>query len=90
MVFAKLNVLTTTTTLKSIVESIGGEHIKVTSITKGPQDPHFVEARPSYMVKARQADLIVAVGLELEIGWLSNIIRGARNPKIMDGHLRLF
>lgn len=84
--FAKLNVLTTTTTLKSIVESIGGEYIKVTSITKGPQDPHFVEAKPSYMIKARRADLIITVGLELEIGWLPNIIRGSRNPKIMEGN----
>ena len=84
--FAKLNVLTTTTTLKSIAESIGGEYVKVISITNGPQDPHFVEAKPSYMVKARQADLLISVGLELEIGWLSNIVRGARNPKIMDGN----
>ncbi len=83
--FAKLNVLTTTTTLKSIAKSIGGKYVKVNSITKGTQDPHFVEAKPSYMVKARQADLIIAVGLDLEIGWLPNIIRGSRNPKIMDG-----
>lgn len=83
--FAKLNVLATTTTLKSIAESVGGEYIKVTSITKGPQDPHFVEAKPSYMIRARKADLIIAVGLELEIGWLPQIIRGSRNPKIRDG-----
>ncbi len=82
--FTKLNVLTTTTTLKSIAKSIGGQYVKVNSITKGPQDPHFVEAKPSYMVKARQADLIIAVGLDLEIGWLPNIIRGSRNPKIKD------
>ena len=88
--FAKLNVLTTTTTLKSIAESVGGEHIKATSITKGLQDPHFVEAKPSYMVKARRADLIIAVGLELEIGWLPNIIRGSHNPKIMEGALGYF
>ena len=84
--FAKLNVLTTTTTLKSIAQSIGGQYIKVTSMTKGSQDPHFVEAKPSYMIKARKADLIITVGLELEIGWLPNIIRGSRNPKIMDGN----
>lgn len=84
--FAKLNVLTSTTTLKSIVESVGGQYIKVTSITRGSQDPHFVEAKPSYMIKARKADLIIGVGLELEIGWLPRIIRGSRNPKIMDGN----
>ena len=84
--FAKLNVLTTTTSLKSIAESVGGKYIKVTSITRGPQDPHFVEAKPSYMVKARKADLIITVGLELEIGWLPKIIQGSRNPKIKDGN----
>ncbi len=81
----KLNVITTTTTLKSIVESIGGPLVSVNSITKGPQDPHFIEAKPSYMVKARKANLLVAVGLELEVGWLPHIIRGSRNPKIVKG-----
>ena len=81
----KLNVLTTTTTLKSIVEAVGGDYVEVDSITRGPQDPHFVEAKPSYMIKTRRADLVISVGLDLEIGWLSNIIRGARNPNVMKG-----
>ena len=65
---SSLKVLTTTTTLKSIVKEISGDHADVHSITKGPQDPHFVEAKPSYMVKARGADLVVTVGLDLEVG----------------------
>lgn len=82
--YAKLNVVTSTTTLKSLVQSIAGDKANVESITRGPQDPHFVEAKPSYMVSVRKADLIVAVGLELEIGWLPNILRGSRNPTLLD------
>jgi zinc/manganese transport system substrate-binding protein len=85
--FAKLNVLTTTTTLKSIAEVVGGGYVNVNSITKGSQDPHFIEAKPSYMVKARRTDLLVSIGMDLEIGWLPNIIRGARNPSITGGNM---
>lgn len=81
---AKLKVITTTTSLASLVQEVGQEHIAVTSLTKSTQDPHFVEAKPSYMVKLRNADLLVAVGLDLEIGWLSNVQRGAKNPKLLD------
>ncbi len=84
-VFAKLNVYTTTTTLKSIVSEIGKDLVFVESFTKGQQDPHYVEAKPSLMVKAKKADLLVSVGLELELGWLPNLIRGARSPKIQAG-----
>ena len=59
----------------------------VSSITKGPEDPHFVEAKPSYMLKARKADLFLSMGLDLEIGWVPNILRGARNPAILKGKL---
>lgn len=82
---AELKVVTTTTTLKSIVQAIGGDRVSVKSITKGPQDPHFVEAKPSYMVDLRSADLLVAVGLDLEVGWLPNVSRGARNPGVLPG-----
>jgi zinc/manganese transport system substrate-binding protein len=86
LTLAKLNVVTSTTTLASIVRTVGGKHVKVHSITKGPQDPHFIAAKPSYMVKVRRADLVVAIGFDLEIGWLPNIIRGARNPKVLNGN----
>jgi zinc/manganese transport system substrate-binding protein len=82
---AQLSVLTTTTDLGYIVKQVGGDQVKVVSIAKGTQDPHYIEAKPSYMLKASRADLIVAVGLDLEIGYLPPIIRGARNPKIHPG-----
>ncbi len=82
---AKLKVLTTTTDLRAITTEVGGEFIAVESIAKGTQDPHFIEAKPSFMVKANKADLLIAVGLELEQGWLPTIISGSRNPKINSG-----
>ena len=81
---AKLKVMTTTTTLADLIKIVGEDKVEVTSLTKSTQDPHYVEAKPSYMVKIRNADLLVAVGLELETGWLSNIQRGAKNPKLLD------
>ena len=81
----KLNILTTTATLASVAQSVGGAHVKVESIIKGSQDPHYLEAKPSYMVKARRADLLILNGLDLEVGWLPNIILGARHPRILKG-----
>ncbi|MBU3933447.1 MAG: metal ABC transporter substrate-binding protein [Candidatus Omnitrophica bacterium] len=86
----KINILTTTSDLKSIAEFIGGDKVKVDSLAKGYQDPHFVEAKPSFMLKAKNADLFIRVGLELEIGYEELIIDGSRNPKIrfgQPGHL---
>jgi zinc/manganese transport system substrate-binding protein len=79
---ASLRVVTTTTDLKALVEAVGGEHVRVQSICKANQDPHYVQARPSFMVTLRDADLLVHVGLDLEIGWLPLLVDGARNPKI--------
>jgi len=83
----KLNVVTTTSDLKSIAEFIGGDKVEVDSISKGYQDPHFVEAKPSFMIKAKKADLFIRVGLELEIGYEELIINGSRNPKIRIGQI---
>jgi len=86
----KLNILTTTQDLKSIAQYIGGDKVKVESLGYGMQDPHFLEAKPSYMLKAKKADLFVRVGLELEIGYEELIIDGSRNQKIrygQPGHL---
>ncbi|MBI5374486.1 MAG: zinc ABC transporter substrate-binding protein [Candidatus Schekmanbacteria bacterium] len=82
---ASIEVVTTTPDLKSITEYIGGDKVSVTSISTGYQDPHFIDAKPSYMIKAKRADLFIKVGLELEIGWESLIIEGSRNPKIQPG-----
>lgn len=79
-------VVTTTTDLKSITESVGGDRAAVTSIASGYEDPHFVDAKPSYMLKARQADLFIRIGLELEKAWEGLIIEGSRNIKIRVGN----
>jgi len=83
--FANLKVMTTTTNLKSLVQEIGGDKVDVDSICKGTQDPHYIEAKPSFTLKASKADLLVSIGLDLEVGWLPLILRGARNPKLLDG-----
>jgi zinc/manganese transport system substrate-binding protein len=81
----KLNVMTTTEDLASIAREVGGDHITVDSIAKGYQDPHFVEAKPSFILKLQKADLLVVVGRELEIGWLPPLINQSRNGKIQPG-----
>lgn len=80
-----INVLTTTEDLKSITEAIGGDKVKVDSLARGYQDPHFVAAKPSFMMKAKNADLFMVIGLELEIGYEELIINGSRNQKIRIG-----
>ena len=80
-----LTVVTTTSDLRSIVESVGGAHVSVTSLDNGQEDPHFIQAKPSTMMAARKADLWVRVGLELEIGYEELILDGSRNRKIRIG-----
>ncbi len=82
---ARLKVVTTTADLKAVTEVVVGGFADVTAIAKGSQDPHFVEAKPSYMVKVRDADLVISNGLSLETGWLPTLLRGSRNPKILSG-----
>lgn len=81
----KLSVVTATTDLAAIVQEIGGDRVEVDSIARGYQDPHFVEAKPSFLLKLRKTDLLVIVGLELEIGWLPPLIQQSGNPKIQVG-----
>src|ERR671923_2482658 len=78
----RLNVVTTTEDLASIAREIGGDRITVEAIARGYQDPHFVEAKPSFILKLQKADLLIAVGRELEIGWLPPLIQQSRNGKI--------
>ena len=82
---AALKVITTTSDLASLATEVGGDKIAVESLAKGYQDPHFVEAKPSFMIKLHNADLLIAVGRELEIGWLPPLITQARNAKIQPG-----
>jgi zinc/manganese transport system substrate-binding protein len=82
---AALSVVTTTEDLASIAREVGGDKIKVESLSRGYQDPHFVEAKPSFVLKLHAADLLIVVGRELEIGWLPPLITQARNAKIQPG-----
>src|SRR5713101_6229421 len=77
----KLNVMTTIEDLASIAREVGGDRVNVESISRGYQDPHFVEAKPSFILKLQRADLLVAVGRELEIGWLPPLIQQSRNGR---------
>jgi zinc/manganese transport system substrate-binding protein len=81
----KLNVVTTTEDLAAIAREVGGDRITVESIAKGYQDPHFVEAKPSFILKLQKADVLIVVGRELEIGWLPPLIQQSRNPRIQPG-----
>ena len=81
----KLNVMATTEDLASLAREVGGDKITVDSIAKGYQDPHFVEAKPSFILKLQKADLLIVVGRELEIGWLPPLIQQSRNGKIQPG-----
>jgi zinc/manganese transport system substrate-binding protein len=81
----KLNVIATTEDLASIAREIGGDRITVDSLARGYQDPHFVEAKPSFILKLQKADVLVCVGRELEIGWLPPLIQQSRNAKIQAG-----
>src|SRR5215475_10961066 len=82
---SKLQVMTATTDLAALAQEIGGDKVDVESIARGYQDPHFVEAKPSFLLKLRRADLLIVVGLELEIGWLPPLIAQSTNPKIQVG-----
>jgi ABC-type Zn uptake system ZnuABC Zn-binding protein ZnuA len=82
---AAVRVVTTTTDLAAIVRGVGGDRVEVTAIAAGFQDPHFVDAKPSYLLQLQRADLFAQVGLELEIGWAPTLVGNARNPRILPG-----
>src|SRR5881296_345603 len=82
---SKLHIMTATTDLASLAQEVGGDKVDVESIARGYQDPHFVEAKPSFLLKLRKTDLLMVVGLELEIGWLPPLITQSTNPKIQVG-----
>ena len=81
----KLSVVTSTTDLAALAQEVGGDKISVEAIAKGYQDPHFVEAKPSFLLKLRNADLLISVGLQLEIGWLPPLITQSGNGRIQPG-----
>jgi len=81
----KLNVVAATEDLASIGREVGGDRIAIEGIARGYQDPHFVEAKPSFILKMQKADLLIVVGRELEIGWLPPLIQQSRNSRIQPG-----
>lgn len=83
--FAKLNVVATLPDYGAIAEAVGGDQVKVTSLARGTEDPHFIDARPSYIRLLNQADVLLEGGAEMEIGWLPPLVNNARNPKILAG-----
>src|SRR5512143_187449 len=85
--FAGLNVVATLPWIGSLAKEIGKDKINVTVLVKPNQDAHFLEAKPSMILAARKADIIMYDGLDLEIGYLPLIIESSKNPKLMPGQL---
>ena len=82
---AKLNVVVTTPDLAAIAREVGGDKIEITTLARPTEDPHFVDAKPSFIVKLNRADALLEGGAELEVGWLPTLVQGARNEKIQTG-----
>jgi ABC-type Zn uptake system ZnuABC Zn-binding protein ZnuA len=82
---AAITVVTTTSDLAAIATEVGGDRIKVTALAKGYQDPHFVEAKPSFVLLLNKAQLLIVIGKELEIAWLPPLVTQSRNPRIQPG-----
>jgi zinc/manganese transport system substrate-binding protein len=82
---ADLKVVATVPDLAAIAKAVGGEHVQVTSLSVPTQDPHFVDAKPNLALDLNRADLLLAIGLELEVGWLPTLQNGARNARIFSG-----
>ena len=79
---AKLNVVATLPDFGSLAREIGGDNVNVTVLAKPTEDPHFVDARPSFVVALRSADVLIDGGAELELGWLPPLLQNARNAKL--------
>ncbi len=82
---AAVRVVATTEDLASLAREVGGDRITVTALAKGYQDPHFVDPKPSFILEVSRADLLIVVGREMEIGWLSPLINSSRNSKVQPG-----
>jgi len=83
--FAAIRVVATTEDLGSLTREVGGDKVEVIALARGYQDPHQVEAKPSFVVAVSRADLLIVVGRELEIGWLPTLITSSRNAKVHEG-----
>jgi len=83
--FAELNIVATLPWIGSAVKEIGKDKVNVTVLAKPSQDAHVIEAKPSMILAARKADIIMYDGLDLEIGYLPLVIESSKNPKLMPG-----
>ncbi len=81
-----LEICVTVPDAAALVQEIGGERVKVTTFARGPEDPHYIEARPSFVRALADADLFIQTGLELEIGWAPVLLKNARNEKVLPGN----
>ncbi|HUQ05248.1 MAG TPA: metal ABC transporter substrate-binding protein [Kofleriaceae bacterium] len=82
---AGVNVVATTPSLAAIAKEVGGKQVSITAISLASQDPHFVDAKPSLVLKLNKADVLLAVGADLEVGWLPALQTQARNGRIATG-----
>jgi ABC-type Zn uptake system ZnuABC Zn-binding protein ZnuA len=80
-----LRVVTSTPDLADLAHQVGGDEVEATSLVRGPQDPHFLDPRPTFVRQLHDADLYVEVGLGLEVGWSPVLQKAARNPAIRPG-----
>ncbi|WP_434380771.1 metal ABC transporter substrate-binding protein [Melittangium boletus] len=80
---ADLRVVATLPDLAALAKAVGGDHVQVTALALSTQDPHFVDAKPNLALELNRADMLLAIGLELEVGWLPTLQNGARNPRIL-------
>jgi ABC-type Zn uptake system ZnuABC Zn-binding protein ZnuA len=78
----KVKIVTSLSDLADLTKVIGGDKVQVDYIVKGSQNPHYIEVKPSYMLKLRSADLFITVGMQLEI-WAQQIIDGSRNSNLI-------
>lgn len=83
--FAKVKVVATLPWIGSVANEIGKEQVEITTLVKPNQDPHMVDARPSMILAARKADILMYNGLDLEIGYLPVLIESSRNPAVQPG-----
>ena len=87
---AEIRVVATVPNMGMLARAIGGDAVQVTVLAPPDRDPHYLEARPSMMAALRRADLLVAVGAELEVGWLPAALQGAHNPRVRPGRSGYF
>ncbi len=83
---AAIQIVTTTQDLAALAEAVGGEYVKVQSLTPGTRDPHFAVAKPSMKRKVFRADLLLIIGADMEIGWLPPLLQSARNARVQPGN----